>query len=104
MNMLTLILIRIACGEKYEKTKKEDLLVWFSFLAAFPIALSASSLLFESLARSAPLWGIWLIGVAIILIGLLVWLGVIRLRSLPLISILAVVAWVGTYFVIYRSY
>jgi uncharacterized membrane protein len=102
MNMLIALLVRIAGGEKYKKTGKEDVVVWFSFLAAFPFTISISLLMFRSSMRTAPLWSIWLMWIATILIGLGVWFGVTRLRSIMIILILAVAGWIGTYFVIYR--
>jgi hypothetical protein len=102
MNMLTMLLARIAGGEKYEKTKKEDVVIWFSFLAAFPISVSISLLLFGSSMNTAPIWAIWLMGMVMILIGLAVWFGITRLRSIPVILILAVAGWAGAYFVMYR--
>lgn len=102
MNMLTMLLARIAGGEKYDKTKREDVVIWFSLLAAFPITISISSLLFRSSMSTAPIWAIWLIGMATILIGLSTWFGVTRLRSIPAILILALAGWIGLYFAIYR--
>jgi hypothetical protein len=102
MNMLTMLLARIAGGEKYEKTRREDVVTWFSFLAAFPIGISISLLLFRSSMRTAPLWGIWLMGMAMMVIGLAVWFGIKRLRSIPTILTLAIAGWIGVYFVIYH--
>ena len=102
MNLLLLLFIRIAAGEKYRKSEKRDVLLWGSVFAAFPIAMMLFLWMFNSAMDTAGFWGLWVMGVAEILMGAAIWFAILRSRSLLIISTLAVLGWTGLYFVVSR--
>jgi hypothetical protein len=102
MHPLIALLVRMACGERYQSTTREDVLVGTAFLASFPVACTAFFILGRGILDQS-LWIIWLFSVGVLLGEVGLWLALVRIRSWLVISLVALVGWSAMWLVWVRG-